>query len=255
MSVLHDVLRRLRRGAGAGRVTRFADEDLVFFMPVHRDAPVAFRALARLRRHYPGARAIVLSDGDADFPGDEAERRFGVEYALGENLYGIEHGGRMVHRILEHYLRAPARYLVRLDSDARIDRRFAWLPRRDGLYGTLGERSGTVQGGAILLTHGAAATLHDGGILLSEALLDPAASWGRYSTGANLERKLRLGTVAYDKVIHWACRESGVPVRAFDEIHSVWKPAPGDPRIANADGRHAIVHPDDMAAAARGAAR
>ncbi|MBB4659076.1 hypothetical protein [Parvularcula dongshanensis] len=243
---LRTALRLAKREPDIGRVTTFTDEDLVFFMPVYEDAQVAFRALTRLRRYYPGSRLVVLSDGDDTFPGEAVQRRFGAEYVLGENLYGIEHGGRMVHRILEHYMRAPARYLVRLDSDARIDRRFSWLPEADGLYGKVGERSGTVQGGALLLTHGAAAKLYDERTLLSDKLLDPARSWGRYSTKANLDRKLGLGTVAYDKVIHWACVEAGVPTRGFSEIYSVWKAAPDDLEIANADERYAVVHPDKM---------
>ena len=234
----------LGRVLGVGRTTDFDDPDVVFLMPVHRDAEVAFRALARVRRHWPGSRLVVLSDGDASFPGEEAERRFGAEYALGENLYGIEHGGRMVERLVELFLAAPGRWLVRLDSDARVDRRFAWLPTADGLHGRIGRRSGTVQGGAIVLTRGAAETLAARGVLRSPALLDPATTWGRYSTGANLRRKLALGTVAYDKVLHWACREAGVAVRGFDEIHSLWHADPDDPDVVNADRRRAIVHPD-----------
>ncbi len=243
---LKAALSRALPAPDAGRDERFVDADLVFFMPVYQDADVAFRALTRLRRHYPGSRVIVLSDGDPDFPGEEAERRFGAEYVLGENLYGIEHGGRMVHRILEHYMRAPARYLIRMDSDARIDRRFSWLPTRDGLYGRVGQRSGTVQGGFLFLTHAAAAKLYEERTLLSEELLDPAASWGRYSTKENLGRKLGLGTVAYDKVIHWACVKAGLPTLGHPEVHSVWKAKPGDADIANADGRYAVVHPDKM---------
>lgn len=238
--------RRLFPEPDPGRVTSFDDDDIVFFMPVYKDAEVAFRALTRLRRHYPASRLIVLSDGDDAFPGDVVRDRFGAEYVAGENLYGMEHGGKMVHRILSHYMTAPARYLVRLDSDARIDRRFAWLPEKDGLYGRVGKRSGTVQGGVIVLTHGAAARLHDNEVLLSEALLDPEASWGRYSTPENMARKRNLGTVAYDKVIHWACVTANVPVCGFSEVYSLWKPMPGDPGIANIDQRYAIVHPDKM---------
>lgn len=169
---------RWLEGVGLRSSIPFDDADIVFIMPVYRDAAVAERSLSRLRRNYPGSRLVLISDGDADFPGEDFARRFAAEYELGENLYALHHGGQMVHRLLEVYMRAPARVLVRLDSDARIDRRFAGLPRRPGLYGTIGRRSRTVQGGCILLTQAAAARLYESRVFLSEALLDPEASWG-----------------------------------------------------------------------------
>lgn len=230
-------------GAAGPPVT---DDRIVFIMPVFRDADVAARALTRLRRTYPASRVVLISDGDADFPGTAFALRFGIEYEFGENLYAIGHGGRMVHRLLEAYMRAPAAVMVRLDSDARIDRRFAWLPTKPGLYGTIGRRSGTVQGGCILFTHEAAARLHHEETFLSEALLDPASSWGRYSSPENLARKLAQRRIAYDKVLHWGCVAAGVPVRPFPEIFSVWKPEGQEARLANRRGRYAIVHPDKM---------
>lgn len=221
------------------------DSDLVFFMPVFRDSPVALASLARIRRHYPGSRIVVLSDGDDTFPGDDVKNRFGAEYVLGDNAYGIEQGGRMIHRILDHYMKEPAGWLVRIDSDARLDRRFAWLPTRMGLYGRIGRRSGTAQGGCVVFTHDAAVKLHRRKTFLSPKLLDPEASWGLYSTPENLARKIEQQRIAYDKVLHWGCVEAGVPVRPYDEIFSLWKPKPEhEAALANSDRRYAVVHPD-----------
>ena len=223
------------------------DEHVVFLMPVFRDAEVAHRSLSRLRRCYRHSRVVVISDGDPDFPGAAFIAAYGVEFIAGQNLYGVEHRGATVQRLLEAYLRAPAKVLVRMDTDARIDRRFRYLPRQEGVFGTIGARSGTVQGGCILISHGAAVALHTSGIFLSDRLLDPATSWGRFSTPENLERKTGQQRIAYDKVLHWGCLETGVPVGAFGEIFSVWKPHLAHAtRLANADGRCAIVHPDKM---------
>lgn len=245
-----DVLRRsiLARAAGALRfVSDFTDADLVFLMPVFRDAEVAGKSLRRLRRVYPGSRVVILSDGDPEFPGDTLATEFRAEYVLGENLYGSEHGGRMLQRYLDLYLAAPARWMVRMDTDARIDRRFSRLPTADALYGTIGRRSGTVQGGCILLTDGAVRRLSDARVFLRPELADPAASWGRFSTPDNLRRKLSQGRIAYDKMLHWGCVEAGLPIRDFREIRSVWK---SDDRfrrqVLAREGVHAIVHPDRM---------
>ncbi len=224
-----------------------ADRDIVFVMPVYRDAEVAGKALARLRRHYSDSRVALISDGDAEFPGAGFRDLYGVEYVRGENLYAMDRGGEMIHRILDIYMSAPARWLVRLDSDARIDRRFRRLPGAPGLYGTIGKRSGTVQGGCILLPHESAAHLHASEVFLRPELRDPAQSWGQFSTEENLQRKIDQNRVAYDKALHWGCVEEGVPIRAFPEIYSVWKPSPAVAAgLANRAGRHAIVHPDKM---------
>lgn len=228
-------------------VRQHADADVVFVMPVFRDSDVARRSLKRLRQHYPGSRIVLVSDGDAAFPGDALSSEFSAEYVLGENLYGMDAGGRMVQRYLDIYLSAPGRFLVRLDTDARLDRRFRWLPRREGLYGKIGERSGTIQGGCILLTDGAVRTLNSRGVFLREELKDAAATWGKYSTAENLQRKIEQGRVAYDKVLHWGCVTAGVPIRRFSEIYAVWKWSQDFEDMARSrPGRFAIVHPDKM---------
>lgn len=225
--------------------TKHDDRDIVFFMPVFKDAPVAFAALSRIRRFYPTSRVVLLSDGDPSFPGAEAAEKFGVEYILADNAYAISDGGRLIHRMLTHYMQAPAKYLLRIDTDARLDRRFAWLPGRTGLYGRIGERSGTAQGGCVLFTHDAAAKLFGERTFESPKLLQPETSWGRFSTPENLQRKLAQGRIAYDKVLHWGCVEAGVPVRPFGEIFSLWLPKPEHAAsLANADRRYAVVHPD-----------
>lgn len=248
MSATESLRRRLDLLADRlAAVRSHADRDVIFVMPVYRDADVARRALRRLRKHYPGSRIALISDGDEEFPGDAFVQEFGVEYRLGENLYAIDRGGDILQRILDVYLEAPGRWLIRLDTDARLDRRFRWLPGRDGLYGRIGRRSGTAQGGCVLLTDAAARRLDARGVFRSPRLHDPVASWGRFSTAENLQRKLAQGRIAYDKVLHWGCVEAGVPVRPFSEIHAVWKWSPAFEAAARGrPGRFAIVHPDKM---------
>lgn len=247
MPILRGAAARLRVLAARDKVSFFRDEDLVFLMPVYRDAPVAAAGLRRLRTVYPASRVILLSDGDAEFPGRALAADFRAEYVLGDNLYGIEHGGLMIHRMLALYMVAPARWLMRLDTDARIDRRFMYLPKAFGVHGRVKKVSGNISGGCIVLTHDAASRLHQSRIFESERLKDPAASWGRYSRPDLFARKMKLGTVAYEKVLRWGCVETGVPLVNFPEIYSTWKPTPETAlQRRNADLRYAVVHPDRM---------
>lgn len=227
------------------RVRRHDDADLVFFMPVHRDEALAFAAMGRVRAAYPGSRLIVCSDGDPDFDGARAEHEFGAEYVAGENLYAHEHGGRLCHRFVEHYMRAPARFLVRMDTDARLDRRFAYLPGADGAYGTISRASGTLQGGCVLLTHGAAKRLYESEVFLSNELKDPDASWGRYMMPKSYARKKAKGTVAYDKVLYWGTERLGIPTRRFPDVYSIMDRTPErEEALANENRWVAVVHPD-----------
>ncbi len=251
---LSDLRRPLATAWGMGLAPPYArdlpDGEIAFFMPVFRDADVAAKALARLRAAYPASRVALVSDGDPEIPGPALAAAFGVEYRLGENLYGISHGGATIERVLDHFLAGPETWCLRLDSDARIDRRFRALPRRPGIWGRLGRRSGAIQGGAVLIHRDAARRLKASGLLRDPRVLTPRESWGRYVTPESLERKIAEGRIAYDKVLHWAAVEAGIPVRAHPEIFSVWKAdAATSDRLANRHGRYAVVHPDKMTAA------
>lgn len=226
-------------------IRNFRDEDIVFFMPVFSDKELACDALARLRQFYPKSRLIVLSDGDYDFPGNEFATRFNAEFVIGPNLYGMDCGGQSLHRMLGEYMRKPAQFLVRLDTDARVDRRFRYLPRKDGLHGHLGRRSRTVQGGCILLTHSSAQRLFNSKIFLSERLLDFRNTWGKYSRPENLSRNIEKKRISYDKILHWGCVEQEVAIHKFHEIFSAGKVrAEVRRKLENKHKIYAIIHPE-----------
>ena len=107
----------------------YCDDDLTFLIGIYHDRKRAEGALSRLRTHFPQARVIVRSDGDVDPKNRELLARFDVDYREEERLYPIENGGAMIARMLSLFLEKPTRYLLKMDSDIAIYRRFKFLPK------------------------------------------------------------------------------------------------------------------------------
>ena len=116
------------------QMSNYGDDDITFVIGVYRDRLRAEGALARLREHFPDARVIVRSDGDRDPKNRELSERFDVDYREEERLYPIEHGGAMIARMLELFLEQPTRYLLKIDTDTAVYRRFHFLPQVVGLF-------------------------------------------------------------------------------------------------------------------------
>jgi hypothetical protein len=214
----------------AGEVRReYEDADITFYLQVYRDAPDAEACLREVRRHYPGSRVIVLSDGDDDPRFARLAERFGAEYTAGERLYGIEHGGKMIQRMFDAFLLRPSDYLFKIDTDTRIHRRFRYLPTGCIAFGTLEwetARSGTrldfpsIQGGCTGFTLEAARRIAESGLLLSDELLDYRRT---YADNADaVSRARRRGMISTDFVTRYACRRLEIPLVEFDEVRSLY---------------------------------
>ena len=220
------------------RVTEYADADLTFFAHAYRDADALGWMLGHLRRHYPGARAVVCSDGDPDPRLGAAARAAGAEFHPGDRLYPVAHGGRIVHRMLDLFFRRPSRYLFKVDPDTGVHRRFAWLPAHPGVFGSLQLMPGylSVQGGCCGFAYAAAERLYRSGGLLDPALADPPRSWARDP----LVRAWAAdtGRVSTDWLVGYAATALGVPLFGFPEVRSTWQTY-----VPNPDRRYAVTHP------------
>jgi colanic acid/amylovoran biosynthesis glycosyltransferase len=219
----------------------YTDGDLTFFMLVYRDFPLANRSLARLRRHFPAARVVVRSDGDDDPRHEQLIARYGVEYHREPRLFPVENGGAIVARMLQIYLEHPTRYLIKLDTDTVVHRRFRHLPTRDALFGTLQGGRGwrSIQGGCMGLTRSVAERILGSGLLCSEDLEHPERRRDLSPYWRILARRAeRVGLVSFDWSLAWVASETGIPQLGFSEVQSRARTG-----VDNRDLRYALTHP------------
>ncbi len=210
-----------------------------FYMQLFRDGPLANASIARIRSHYPSERIIVQSDGDPNPYYRELAEMFRCEYATGKRLYLVEHGGRMIQRMLNAYLKGPGDWLIKVDTDTRIDRRFINLPTGMAIYGSP-LKQGPPQGGCVIIPRKVAQMLRDSRLFLSPLLKYPVTSWGAAMTPAFLRDRLETtGCIGFEWTLYWACTQLDIPIVRHPEIFSTWKYG-----NTNRGRGFAAVHPD-----------
>ena len=219
----------------------YSEADITFIMQVYKDYDLALCALKRMRYFYPKSRLVIISDGDKDPRYKNFVILFNAEYIEGNRLFGIQNGGSMLHRWLEYYMFKPSAYLIRVDTDTRIDRRFRYLPIPIGydIFGSTETEHRIIQGGCIVFSFKAAKKLYDSRIFMSEKLKDYNSTWGSYLGTDFLMERVKQGLIYSDWVLKFACSAVGINTIDFYEIHSTWKKG-----ILNQDKRYAVVHPD-----------
>ncbi len=221
--------------------TNYCDDDLTFFALTYKDYEATAECLADLRKNYSESRVILRSDGDPDPRFQILAKRHKADFRGESRLFGIENGGAVIERMLALFLEKPTRYLLKIDPDTVIHRRFHYLPVRRGLFGTLQTEPETpsIQGGCMGFTRDAAEQ-----ILLSEMLRD-----GRLREPAKFindsryfvrmaDRANRCGLASFDWIVPWIASELGIPIYSFDEVNSGWQQAPPNP-----NQRYAVSHP------------
>jgi hypothetical protein len=222
-------------------LTNYSDDDLTFFALTYKNYDATVECLKDLRKHYATSRVILRSDGDADPRLSLLAKQHEVEFYSESRLFGIEHGGAVIERMLVLFLEKPTRYLFKIDPDTVIHHRFKYLPLREGVFGTLQTRLETpsVQGGCMGFTQTAAEQILQSELLRDSRLKDPAKFihdspyFFRMTDRAN-----RCGLASFDWIVPWIACELDIPVYEFDEVNSGWKMAPPNP-----DNRYAVTHP------------
>jgi hypothetical protein len=222
-------------------LTNYCDEDLTFFALTYKNYDATAECLADLRKHYPSSRVILRSDGDPDPRFPILARRNEADFRGESRLFGIENGGAVIERMLVLFLERPTRYLLKIDPDTVIHRRFQYLPVRSGLFGTMQteEETPSIQGGCLGFTRDAAEQIIHSKMLRDSRLKDPAKFisdspyFFRMAHRAN-----RCGLSSFDWILPWIASELRIPIYAFDEVNSGWGQAPPNP-----NQRYAVSHP------------
>jgi hypothetical protein len=222
-------------------LTNYGDDDLTFFALTYKNYDAAGQCLADLRKHYAASRFILRSDGDPDSRLAILAQRYNVDFRDELRLFGIENGGAVIERMLTLFLEKPTRYLLKIDPDTVIHRRFRYLPLRSGLFGTLQteQESPSIQGGCMGFTRAAAEQILQSDLLRDNRLREPANFINDSPYFVRMtDRANRCGLASFDWIVPWVASQLGIPVYSFDEVNSGWQQAPPNP-----NQRYAVTHP------------
>ena len=222
-------------------LTNYCDEDLTFFALTYKNYDATAECLRDLRKHYPASRVILRSDGDPDPRFPILAKRNKVDFRGELRLFGIENGGAVIERMLVLFLEKPTRYLLKIDPDTVIHRRFQYLPVRSGLFGTLqgGQETPSIQGGCMGFTRDSAEKilqsemLRDGRLRQPARFINDSPYFVRMTHRAN-----HCGLASFDWILSWIASELGIPMYSFAEVNSWWQEAPPNP-----GQRYAVSHP------------
>ena len=227
------------------RIHDYCDKDITFYVQVFKEVADIRICLKYLRRYYKESRIILISDGDNDPRYRKIACRYKAEYIAGERLYTVENGGRMIQRMFNAYLEKPSDYLIKLDPDTRVHRRFRYLPYGKIIFGTLEWQTvgcktplnpPNVQGGCIGFTSVAAREITESGLLLSDELLDYRNTYA--DNFDIIDRAENAGLISFDFITRYVCRCLNISPVPFDEVYSVYRG-----NIASHGEDYAVTHP------------
>jgi hypothetical protein len=207
--------------------------------------------LGAIRRHYPGSRIMVQPSETA--PATVARWRAAttdleIDWLTPRPIHTPGSGVTPIGAMLEAYLGVPhpAEFLIKIDLDARVRRRFRRLPHRAlGVFGSLeffacsGFPYGdfpNVQGGCYGLSRETARRILDSGILSGPELRDNPGIW--VDGVADWRHFPEHGRTLEDGLLRWATKRMGMRPFALGEIDSQFRP-----RAWDVAGDYAVTHP------------
>jgi hypothetical protein len=201
---------------------------LCWFIQTSQDRVPLERTLTRLRHLYADSDIVVVSDGDSDPQIAHVCAAHQAKYTLGARLFGVEHGGAPVQRMLDRCLPTGAEILIKIDPDTDVRSRFTMMPSPSeaAVYGTVqsaGEGAAglvSIQGGCIIVPRRAAEILATSALLTSNRLKPPALEW---AVSPYSRARAAAGLTSYDWTLGWACRELGLPSRDHPEVFSRYR--------------------------------
>ena len=220
------------------------DRDLTFYLQVYRDRREARWCLNNLRRHYPQANVLIVSDGDDDPAWPKLAQRYRARYVAGQRLYATEYGGRLIQRMLDLFLEQPTNYLIKIDTDTWTHRRLNHVPTGCKVFGTLEWSTWAnqepldypnIQGGFVGYTLEAVRRISESKVLVSTRLGDYHAT---YADVEEIRRRAERGMVSFDFLTRYACRSLGIECVDFDEVKSKYRGW-----VRETQGQFAFTHP------------
>lgn len=130
---------------------------ITFVINVHRDQHLALRLVKQIRKHFDRP-ALVISDGEPIIPElDELTLCYCFNRAKDRR------DGYWTQRYLQAALEFPAETIIKLDPDTCIWRKFE--PPQADWFGTLGDSSDYIRGGAVGMSRETAQKVVRSGLL------------------------------------------------------------------------------------------
>lgn len=215
----------------------YKDTDITFHFRTYKDLDQAKWTFANIRRNFPQSRIMIISDGDRDiYPEDFPLHR--VDFYPCENLTHIECGGKLIQRAVELFLKAPTKYFIKIDTDTGVHRRFNWLPKGRGMFGSLQSDGyiNSIQGGFLGMDFTTVVDIYQSGICMSPLLEDYANTYALSPFVLSYcESRVKI---CEDFLYGYVAAKLGIPLFGFDEVKSNWKNY-----VENKNMRWAITHP------------
>jgi hypothetical protein len=218
------------------------DDDIAFLVQAYKDKRLAVNCLESIRKCYPVSRIILVLDGDEDPDWTAVASRFGAEKKHQERLYLLPRIGEMGKKSFEYWLEKPTPFLIKLDTDSIVRRRFRYLPDAEA-FGSLacfpdGSFSHIV-GGFTGFSRLAVERMLAMRVFDDAGLCRDVPDWiSRCSASHWKEWCVKGGRGSYDCMISHVCVKHGVRIEVFDEVYSTWWPVPKSARE-----KYAVTHP------------
>lgn len=197
------------------------DQDLTFYVCTYHDLELLDGCLTHLRLIYPESRVIVVSDGDINSEITIITQKHGADFHKGEWLYALSHGGKRHQRMLDLFFKNPSRFLVKIDTDTRIVRRFE-QPFKDApcVFGKLISKDDWtfIQGGCIIYHIKAAQKLHESQEFLSQEIIEDPHCWSKFEAAF---WKIENGYISEDQISAYVTSKLGIKMSNHPEVCSL----------------------------------
>ncbi len=209
----------------------YTDADITFYVNVYKNYEQADWCLSNLRQHFPDTRLLVVSDGDPDESYKAFEDKYGAVVKYQPRLFLYESKGMLLHQRILDFMEQPTKYLLKIDTDTGIHRRFKYLPKYE-FFGNphyyTDYHIRDVIGGFVGLSLEAATILLESKIFLDEKL--PQLMWKKRGVTDDLLNE--------DQVFAQGCQLAEIEARPFPEVRITLAYLP------NKRKTYAITHPN-----------
>lgn len=221
---------------------------ITWVMPVHNSVADVIIHLPKIRQAYPKSKIILIHDGD-DHRSQylDIAKAYNARVIGGEHLFELQTADKFLLRMLrgEDGLATffDTSYIVRIDPDAMVNRKFNVMPNFSSMFGTLEGKSAyynddingppNIQGGVLGMTSDVAHEMTQYLLKRGNVFLD--GHWARCLDAREMFNK---GRFSDDFALSWLASILGVPLISHPEIRSNWTTVPINDR-----NQFAVTHP------------